>query len=262
MYLAAQAAIKKSSTDAALLKEADTKIDAFLHGIEIALKNPLPNKTSVASEMVACLNSVLSLKYLTDEANATHMKKMKLGAERISARLDDQNLFTLFVWTFIGQIGRAKGADEGGLLSQSWAEEWQLYKTAAVVFEQLGFSEEQIAHAIKALHLVSGQRNWYDRLGKLPLAEIAKNWFSTPEIQTFLQVNRFEDILWYNREAFGDFLWWMAVTALVNCEMKPQCTRSDSAETLLGCETILQQLLKADEASEFQLEKLIEAIHE
>jgi hypothetical protein len=176
--------------------------------------------------------------------------------------LDDQNLLTLFVWTFIGQIGRAKGVDDGGLLSQSWAEEWQLYKTAGAVFAQMGFSEEQTAHSMRALHLISGQRDWYDRLGKLPLAEIAKTWFSTPEIQAFLQVNRFEDILWYNREAFSDFLWWMDITALLNCEMKPLCTRNDSAETLLGCEVILQQLLKADQTSEFQLEKLIEAIRD
>jgi hypothetical protein len=54
----------------------------------------------------------------------------------------------------------------------------------------------------------------------------------------------------------------MDITALLNCEMKPLCTRNDSAETLLGCEVILQQLLKADQTSEFQLEKLIEAIRD
>jgi hypothetical protein len=54
----------------------------------------------------------------------------------------------------------------------------------------------------------------------------------------------------------------MAVIAFIHCEMKPNCTRSDSAETLLGCYSILQQLLKADQSSEYQLEKLLDILHE
>jgi tetratricopeptide (TPR) repeat protein len=212
--------------------------------------------------MLACLNATLSLKSLAKEAAVTQMKKMKQAAEHIEANLNELNQLTLFIWTFIGPLGQAKTADEGGLLSQSWAEEWQLYKTAAAVLEQMGYSEAEIAHAMQALRLISEQQNWYDRLGKLPLSEIAKSWFSSPEILAFLQVNRFEDILWYNREAFNDFLWWMNVIAVLNCEMKPSCTRSDTAEALLGCNVLLQQLLKADQSSEFQLEKLIEAIRE
>jgi Glycosidases len=262
VYLLEQAAAGKAHADEALLKEAKGKFDALFHGIGTALNAPMPNQAAVSAEMLACLNATLSLNALAKEAAAMQMKKMKQAAAHIESNLNELNRLTLLLWTFTGQLGKARGADEGGMLSQSWAEEWQLYKTAAAVLGQMGYPETEIAHAMKALRLISGQQDWYDKLGKLPLSEIAKTWFSSPEILAFLQVNRFEDILWYNREAFADFLWWMAAIALLNCEMKTQCTRSDATETLLGCHAILQQLLKADQGAEFQLEKLLDAIRE
>ena len=261
-YLAEHAVKGNSNISAAVIEEVENKLKPFLRGIETALGQTLPNKKNILAEILASLNSTLSLQKLSAEAVSTQMKKMQRAADFITGNLTQINLYTLITWNFIGQLGRTKTNDDAGVLSQVWAEEWQLYKTFSDTLVQMNFPEAEISHSLKALRLITGQQNWYSLLGKKPLSEIAKAWFSTPEIQDYLQINRFEGILWYDRNAFADFLWWMAVIAFIHCEMKPNCTRSDSAETLLGCYSILQQLLKADQSSEYQLEKLLDILHE
>jgi len=261
-YLLAQAKSAKARVPAGVVSEAETKLKAFLHGIEIASGQALAEKDSVLPQMLASLKATLTLPDLTTEAEATQMKKLAQATKFVTGNLNDLHLFTLFVWSFISQIGSARGADPGGLLAQAWAEEWQLYKTFGDALGQMNYNEGDVARALKALRLITSQGDWYARLGQKPLREIASAWFATPEILDFLQVNRFEDILWYNREALSDLLWWMAVSALLYCEMNPSCSRNDAVEVLLGSYDVLKAFLKADQKAEFQLEKLLEKLKE
>ena len=148
------------------------------------------------------------------------------------------------------------------MLSLSWAEEWQLLKNFADTLTEMGFKEAEITGALKALRLLINQQDWYSDMGRKPVSEIARAWLSTPEIQTFIQVNRFEDILWYNSDAFKEFLWWMTTLAFVHCEMKSDCSHGESLETLLECYAIMQQLTQADKAARFKLEKLLDLLQE
>jgi len=52
----------------------------------------------------------------------------------------------------------------------------------------------------------------------------------------------------------------MALVALICCEMQPQFSRNDVAETLLGSYEILQSLIKADKVSDSQVEKLLDGL--
>jgi len=214
----------------------------------------------VTTEIAAGLKAVLTLRHLPAEAAATQMKKLQRAANFIDGGLNEPALYTLLSWVFIGQLGKAKTKADPELLSQAWAEEWQLYKTLTSTLVQMELPESEISNALKALRLITSQQDWYVQMGKKPFPEIAKTWFSNPEIQSFLQVNRFEDILWYNRECFADFLWWMALVALICCEMQPQFSRNDVAETLLGSYEILQSLIKADKVSDSQVEKLLDGL--
>ena len=262
-YLQYLASLTKSANRQlapAVLREAESKLIPFIKGIEIAAAQPLPGKEKISAEILLRLRSVLTLLALGEEAKATQMKKMQQAAKFLTNNLSELNLYTLVTWSFIGQIGRLKGPDPEGMLSQSWSEEWQLSKYYAAALAQMGVTEAEIARSLKALKLITGQQDWYTTLGKKPLSEIAGIWFSTPEIQAFLQVNRFEDILWYNREAFAAFLWWMTIVAVIECEVNPRCTRNDSAETLLGCFAIVRGLLKADKKANFQVEQLLEKL--
>jgi len=87
-------------------------------------------------------------------------------------------------------------------------------------------------------------------------------WFSIPEIQSFLQFNRFEGILWYNRDAFATLIWSMMTIAVLRTRALPDSTENEALESLLGSHEVMKTLQKADKNSAYQVENLIAYINQ
>jgi hypothetical protein len=170
-------------------------------------------------------------------------------------------LYTLITWAFIGNIGRMISSDPDGSLSISKAEEWQFYKTFVDVFREMAIPDDEISSSLQALKLITAQQDWYVLDSRNSTADIVNRWLSLPEIQSFLKINRFENTLWYNREAFGDLLWWMTVIAMVRQQGAADATENQAIETLLGCHEIVRSLQEADAVSDFQVEKLLSLVN-
>ncbi len=79
-------------------------------------------------------------------------------------------------------------------------------------------------------------------------------------MQQFLQVNRYHDVLWFNREAFDQMLGWTLTVAVIETAANPLCGADEVVEEIVGCYDIVQQLQQAEEASGYQVEKLLELV--
>lgn len=244
---------------ASVILEAETKLKNLIAGIEVSI-GKLPDKTPVSIEILKTLKSVLSIPSMPEQYAAVGMKKTLQAAGYLTKNFKELDSSLLICWAFIGFIGHAKNADSDYLLSQTWAEEWQFYKTFINTLKQMDIPEDTANRCLHILRLITSQQDWYSRLSKASLIDIVKTWFSTPETQGFIQVNRFEDILWYNRESFSTFLYWMFVVAVIKSQTQPGATQNETIETILGCYDIICQLQKADEKSEYQLDKLFETL--
>jgi len=71
-------------------------------------------------------------------------------------------------------------------------------------------------------------------------------------VRQFLQVNRYHGVLWFNKEAFEELLWWLWLVAVVQIGADPQ-----RADEMLACSEIIKQLCQAAEKSGYQVEKLL-----
>ena len=179
--------------------------------------------------------------------------------EYVEKGLSRPNFCALVVWAFIGQIGSLDHNGPDSMLSQTRAEEWQFYKVLNEVLTGMGIDSSPAVRAVQALKLITARPDWYETASRQTTSEIISDWFSLPDIQSFLHCNRFEGILWYNREAFDSLLWWMTTGALLQARSDPRATENQALETLIGCHEIVRSLQKADKNSEYQVEKLLEA---
>ena len=80
------------------------------------------------------------------------------------------------------------------------------------------------------------------------------------DVQQFLQVNRYNDILWFNKESFDELLWWLMLIAAVEVSSDPQRSPAKVMKELQGCYEILQALHEAEKKSAYQVEKMLEAV--
>jgi hypothetical protein len=79
-------------------------------------------------------------------------------------------------------------------------------------------------------------------------------------IQNFLQVNRYQEILWFNKEQFDALMSWMMRTAAVNGIERWGIKAGDTAEQIASAYQVVRKLLKAEKGSGYQVEKLLEMV--
>jgi hypothetical protein len=82
-------------------------------------------------------------------------------------------------------------------------------------------------------------------------------WLKDAEAQQYLGINRFNGVLWYNKETFTKLLHWiftLAVVEIIHTE-KPEKV----PQAVIAVYEIIKDLQEADEVSGYQVEALLEA---
>jgi hypothetical protein len=88
---------------------------------------------------------------------------------------------------------------------------------------------------------------------------VLESWLKDDEVQQFLQVNRYRGVLWFNKEAFEQLLWWMLVVAVVTISADPLRSTAEVSQEIVTAYDIVRKLQQAEEESGYQVEKLLEA---
>jgi hypothetical protein len=75
-------------------------------------------------------------------------------------------------------------------------------------------------------------------------------------------VNQYNDIWWFNKEAFEEMLWWLMMVAALTIGSDPLRPVNAVVAELEKCYSMIQKWHKAEEKSEYQMEKLLEIVRE
>jgi len=169
--------------------------------------------------------------------------------------------YVLLIWSDLRLIGRVKSSQahypEIGL---SWLEELGISKIIQRTFEGLGFDSQQSYSGLTILRLLMSQQNWVDRMDTKSPTSLLESWLSDEEIRKFLNINRYQGILWFNKEAFESFMWWMMTVALICLSADPERSHTEIVEKVIQAHQLIKEFIKAEEASEFHVDKLLEAL--
>jgi len=103
---------------------------------------------------------------------------------------------------------------------------------------------------------------WFNSIEVQSPLLILKTWLVEEDIRRFLDVNRYKDVLWFNKEAFEEFSWWLLALAAVQTASEPQIDANRFVEKLVQTNQFIQTLLDAKEKSGYQIAGLIKALEE
>jgi hypothetical protein len=168
-----------------------------------------------------------------------------------------EKFWTLLGWLFVHALGKVVSQKDFPEVSRSWIDEWRLGKTIADVLQGLGLDQEAALRAASLTKLLTTHQRWFEE--RTPY-KVLDSLLKDNEVQQYLQINRYNGILWFNREAFGDLLWWLRVLAEVEISSDPQRPTHQAAKDLEHCNGMIQKLKEAAKKSDYQVEKLLEAV--
>ncbi len=271
----------------AALDEAETKTLALVKAIQSLLKvggDPQPVAGAVREKLAAALHlptfgELHPAGLVTYQAALCFINEIpsKPTPKTLPGKLtagDAATWGTLLAWIFTHALGQAQTPTGYEEVSCAWMDEWLLGRIIATALRDLEVTEPAAWRAVGLVRLLSRRHAWWlpaplpatgsskptrrkTVFAAPPAASVLREWLSDREVQAFLNVNRYQEVLWYNKEAFEELLWWMFVVAVLDLAATSEPAALPAA--ISACYQVIQQLQQAEAVSDYQLEKLLVA---
>ena len=172
-------------------------------------------------------------------------------------------------WLFTAELGKTISEVGYEEISRSWMDEWMLNKIIASTLIDLGLDERSDWRAVTLIKLLTSNHAWWRLIDidqvkgqKGAAYSILTSILSDSDALVYLGVNRYQDVLWFNKESFEDLLWWLMVIASV--EISGAHIDADQAnvvgKSILPCYQVISNLLASAQASGYKLEKLLDLV--
>jgi hypothetical protein len=225
---------------------------------------------AIAKETSENVQVLLQFPILKSLIKNPRSRKYKAALKYIDTGLPNQPAFhkgdhiawcTLLNWIFTHNLGKIINQQDYVDISRAWIDEWNLGKNIANTLKSIGISEEISWRSVGIIKILINQQDWYDaQIPKKQRAYIVlQSWLRDNEFQQFLGVNRYQDVLWFNREAFQEILWWMYLASLIKT-----CRNLDQSELvsqeIIDQYDVINRLLKSANESGYQVEELLESV--
>jgi glycosidase len=168
----------------------------------------------------------------------------------------------LLGWAFTHALGKLMNDTKFPTQSRAWLDEWLLGRLLAQVFTELGLDEEAARGAIAVLRILTTHQRWFELEApeKVRAYKLLETLLRDADGQHFLQVNRYQDVLWLSKEAFDRLLDWLLLVALIDSAAQPRSKRKGASDHLPTDIRTLQKLRAAGEEAEYQVERLLTGV--
>ena len=248
-----------------VLDEVEIKSKALLHEVKTLVQSSEDGDAidEIAMEIRRKIDAILRLSVFADLYADWQSNELLEIIGKIETILDDEiySWSILFGWSFIHVLGRVVTDENSDERSRSWIDEWLLGKIIASTIQDLGLNEDTAWRAVAVIKWLTSHQNWMNIQSRdnNRAYDVLLSFLDDSEIQKYLLINRYQDVLWFNKEAYNNMLDWMMVLSVVSVSSNPDLDGDGFVKQLLLHYGVIQTLKDAGGISGYQLERLIEA---
>ncbi len=227
------------------------------------------DEAPIAQEIRHKLEAILSLPILQERLLLQGARIGRVGRAAFRTTMHDHLHHgdpvawgTLLGWLFTHALGKVTGKEDWPQQSRSWLDEWQLGKVLAGVFSDLGLDEAAAWRAVSMVKVLINHQSWF-RI-QAPKSErayqILLSWLRDSEVQQYIQVNRYQGILWFNKEAFDQLLKWMMTLAVAEISAATDRPAEETVRRIRASYQVVRNIRQAQLRSDYQVLRLLEEV--
>ncbi|MSQ15580.1 MAG: alpha-amylase [Dehalococcoidia bacterium] len=170
----------------------------------------------------------------------------------------------LLGWLFVHSLGKIVNQDDFQQQSRSWIDEWLFRKVIEDALRGLGLNEEESSKAIALIKLLTAHQDWtgYLATDAMPAYTVVDSLLKDDEVQEFLQVNRYQDVLWYGKESFEQLIWWLFTIDIVKASSEKTRPQNDTRQHITESYRLVQKLHSASLDSGYRVKELLTLLKE
>jgi len=261
--IASRASGERREADPGIVGETIGRYERFLREAKHYAAAP-GDESAVAKDGRRVLEAVLRFETIGERFPSSISPHLEGAMRSLREQISDVPFSwgVIFGWAFVRDLGKIVKARDYEEQSRSWIDEWLLGKIIRSAFGDLGCDDRRSGHAVQLIKILTGHQNWFtiagSRQGRSYRA--LRSLFEDQEVQQVLGVNRYQDILWFNKDAFESLLGWLWLIALADSTAKPGITEEEMAQEIAERYGVIQAWREAEKVSGYQVEKLLEAV--
>jgi glycosidase len=162
-----------------------------------------------------------------------HLEKTKILDGIVKYITENLHLYgTVYSWIITHQLGRMKKETDYEIQSVSWMDEYLLSRIIYEAFQKLGLDDYHASRQVLLLKALIIQNGLLEK-DEENVSMVFETLIQDQEVQTFLQLNRYQGILYLNKESLEEVLAAKFYLAVVNLALE---------EDRLDPNTIIQKL--------------------
>jgi glycosidase len=251
-----------SGAQEALLDEVEQKMLRLGHEIKVYTQG-LGNEVALAREVRAKLKALLELDTAPGHSAPAGSPDYAAAIEYVRSSLDGDQWTrgAVLAWLFTHALGKLVTDTGYEGQSRSWVDEWLLRKIIAESLYNLGADEAAVNRGIVLVNaLISQQRSLVEHASEPKAAyRVAEAWLKDDDVRAFLKVNRFQNVLWYNKESFDQMLGLALMSAVLDAEAQPDSRPATVSAEIAGYYKIVHTLQEAQAKAEYRVDNLLAA---
>jgi hypothetical protein len=221
------------------------------------LAKEIRNKIQATLEIPA-LRGIASL-----ESRRNYKSAIKLILNHLSLEKKDiPGWGVLIGWDLTHTLGRVMGEDGAAARSQTWIDEWLLGRILVSSMMDLGISEFESWRSIGLIKILIQHQDWYlvDTPKRKRAYRIISKLFEDENVREYLQINRYQGILWFNQESFEDLLAWLMRIAVINIYADQSISSEEPRDQITNIYQTIRKIKRAESKSNFQVERLLDEL--
>jgi hypothetical protein len=255
-----------------VLSEAEAKLQYLFRGIKNFTEETFDHE-ALGRDVCWKLSVALKLPALSDLYPLPRSRNYKKALELILVGFDGN--FSLeegdpyawgivFGWLFTHNLGKVQGDVNYEGQSLRMVDDWLLDKIIASTLVELRLDPEIAQNALTFIKIMIKHQNWYTSKGakRGRSHRILEKWLEDPDVKQLLRFNRYQNILWFHKEAMESLLRWMQIVATLK-ELSYSAGNYSQTEELSAPEVVLsifseiKAINKISDQSEYRVDKLL-----
>ena len=126
-----------------------------------------------------------------------------------------------------------------------------------------GLSKWESDYAVPLMKVIANRKLWDKKLSDRA-SDIMMELTANPDARTFLKINRKDDVYWFSRERYGDLVFWIYITILINTGISHRLSGDNPGNPAGNFRNELfpfvARWMEARDRSDYQVDKLLSAI--
>ena len=252
-----------SKVDTALVNRLEQNLNHLIHEIKKYTSGAgVPE--GIVQDIMRKLEIILHLPVIDQSVKCPNQRKYKLVIKLLKTVLnrDKSPWFVLFAWLFVHRLGAVVDSKSVPEESRSGFDDWLLHKILEDTFWSLGVNNESTQMYITLIKILTSHQNWWniqDKENQMNY-QIMHALLQDSEVRYFIGVNRYRDVLWYSKEAFDELMNWLFLVGFVEAVSPDEVDEKIACKKIMERFDIIKEFKKAEEQSEYRIEKLLETL--